>query len=294
MAKKKIISLENLQRYDQKSKERMTNELALKEDLSNKINTITINDIDENKYPSIKAIYNFAKGSFKIISNNSYSNPFDFKENNPGIYVLEPSLIGSSFYYRQDNSSVASLSFRRIFFIVITRNVNIDDSNGDIGYYLYLNQASGSNNFRIECALINKSTSGISMTSNVIGDFGYLLNGIAQNIQGVKTFNAFPKGPNTNPTQDTELVNKKYVDNTIDTSINTLFFNGTQEEWEALTEEQRASYLFASVAYSDVYELTNEDRENLASVLGDNSNITSDITEEEALNITNEIIGGNE
>ena len=80
-----------------------------------------------------------------------------------------------------------------------------------------------------------------------------------------------------------------------DRILNSKFFVGTQDEWDALTEEQKNSFIFAEVLETPVepyVELTENDIQNISDVLGEDSEITSDLTEEEALEITNEIIEG--
>jgi len=80
-----------------------------------------------------------------------------------------------------------------------------------------------------------------------------------------------------------------------DRALNSKFFIGTQDEWDALTEEQKSSFIFAEVSDTPVspyVELTENDVQNINDILGENYEITSDLTEEEALEITNEIIEG--
>ena len=86
------------------------------------------------------------------------------------------------------------------------------------------------------------------------------------------------------PTGDYNPASKKYVDD--------YFFQGYEEDWEDMSEQQQNKFAIAIVA--DVYELTTQDRQNLASILGDNTWIKSDMTENDALTITNQIIGGDE
>lgn len=86
------------------------------------------------------------------------------------------------------------------------------------------------------------------------------------------------------PIGDYNPASKKYVDD--------YFFQGYEEDWEEMTEQQQNKFAIAIVA--DTYELTTQDRQNLASILGDNTWIKSDMTENDALTITNQIIGGDE
>ncbi len=78
---------------------------------------------------------------------------------------------------------------------------------------------------------------------------------------------------------------KGYVDN--------YFFKGQEEDWNLLTPQQQAAYAVAVVTYG-VYELTTEDTNNLDDILGSEEPIISDITEDEGIDLTNQIIGGNE
>lgn len=77
---------------------------------------------------------------------------------------------------------------------------------------------------------------------------------------------------------------KGYVDN--------YFFNGYESTWDAFTPQQQAAFAVAVVEYG-LYDLTEEDESNLSSILGSEESIISDITEEEGIEITNQIIGGN-
>jgi hypothetical protein len=63
------------------------------------------------------------------------------------------------------------------------------------------------------------------------------------------------------PTGDYNPASKKYVDD--------YFFQGYEEDWEEMTEQQQNKFAIAIVA--DTYELTTQDRQNLASILGDNT-----------------------
>lgn len=69
------------------------------------------------------------------------------------------------------------------------------------------------------------------------------------------------------------------------------FFDGTEEEWNALTQEQQKSILFAAV---DDFELTSEEETILLGVLGDKTGIDADTELEETLNAFLNIAGENE
>lgn len=79
-----------------------------------------------------------------------------------------------------------------------------------------------------------------------------------------------------------------------DRALNNKFFIGTEDEWNALTEQQRNSFIFAEVSETPVVELTENDVQNINDILGTDYEVTSDLTEEDALAITNEIIEGSE
>lgn len=78
---------------------------------------------------------------------------------------------------------------------------------------------------------------------------------------------------------------KGYVDN--------YFFKGSEMNWDLLTPTQQAAYAVAIVTCG-VYELTPDDISNLDSTLGSDEPIVSDMTEDEGIALTNQIIGGNE
>lgn len=78
-----------------------------------------------------------------------------------------------------------------------------------------------------------------------------------------------------------------------ETSFRAAFFDGTEEEWDALTQSQKESILFAAV--SQEFELTQEEEETLLSVLGDDkAGIDVDTTLEETLDAFLNIAGENE
>ena len=86
---------------------------------------------------------------------------------------------------------------------------------------------------------------------------------------------------------------KLYVDTAVG-ELDGRFFEGVSEDWDELTDEQKEAYLLASV--EDYVELDIADTYNINEALGDldpQTNIVSDLYEEEAIDITNQIIGGN-
>ena len=69
------------------------------------------------------------------------------------------------------------------------------------------------------------------------------------------------------------------------------FFDGSQSEWDALTQEQQKNILFAAV---NEFELTPEEEAILLGVLGDKTGIDTDTDLEETLNAFLNIAGENE
>lgn len=69
------------------------------------------------------------------------------------------------------------------------------------------------------------------------------------------------------------------------------FFDGSKSEWDALTQEQQKSILFAAV---NEFELTSEEEAILLGVLGDKTGIDTDTELEETLNAFLNIAGENE
>ncbi len=74
------------------------------------------------------------------------------------------------------------------------------------------------------------------------------------------------------------------------TEIDDMIFEGSAEDWDELTEEEKASYNIAIVERSAV--LTPTDIANLNSITGVVENVVSDMSEDEAIAATDEIIGG--
>ena len=112
----------------------------------------------------------------------------------------------------------------------------------------------------------------------------------AQTINGVKTFTSLPESSAT-PENDNQLVNKLYTDTAVSSAIDDRFFYGTDLEWNELTQEQQDDFLLA-VVYPAFVELTPEDQSNLGSIVGSDEPVVSDMTEEDAIAATDEIIGG--
>lgn len=84
---------------------------------------------------------------------------------------------------------------------------------------------------------------------------------------------------------------KKYIDDK--TSIHdTMFLRCNTEQYATMSEEERNSYLIAIV--EEMAELDETDLTNLTEVLGDGTfeEMVMDISENEAIVITDEIIGG--
>ena len=145
----------------------------------------------------------------------------------------------------------------------------------------------------------------------------------AQYFSGTKTFAALPQVNSNNiptPTQNYQLVPKKYVDEAVagvDLSnylakdnedefvpegdynpstkkyVDDKFFRGNDLEWEALTDEEKASYAIAVVSPGYV-ELTEGDIGNLQTAVGEEIGIDSDMLLEDALEAALNIAGESE
>lgn len=82
------------------------------------------------------------------------------------------------------------------------------------------------------------------------------------------------------------LVDKIYEHFTLRSS----FFKGSEEEWNALTDEEKRNIIFAAVIESD-FTLTPAEENDLTTALGEDVDITVDMTLEEALTAALEIAG---
>lgn len=116
------------------------------------------------------------------------------------------------------------------------------------------------------------------------------------------------------PSGDYNPATKKYIDDIaddLDSDIGTLrtdmeeadagleeeindikaqFFVGVQEEWDEYNEEEKEAFLLAFV--EGYVDLNVADTYNLQSILGEEEEIVCDIYEDEAIDLTEQIIGG--
>lgn len=67
------------------------------------------------------------------------------------------------------------------------------------------------------------------------------------------------------------------------------FFRGTEAEWDALSDEEKANILFAAI--EEGFELTPEEESELLSSLGVEGEIEVDMTVDEALDAALDIAG---
>lgn len=84
---------------------------------------------------------------------------------------------------------------------------------------------------------------------------------------------------------------KQYIDEQL-AIYDTMFLHCNEEQYATMSEEERNSYLIAVV--DEMAELDETDLTNLTEVLGDGTSedMVMDISENEAIAITDEIIGG--
>lgn len=83
-----------------------------------------------------------------------------------------------------------------------------------------------------------------------------------------------------------------YTKPEVDEKVDNLYLRCNREEYEAMSKEEQESFLIAIV--DDIAVLTTEDLSNIVNVLGDgtSTNMEIDISTNEAIAITEEIIGG--
>lgn len=83
-----------------------------------------------------------------------------------------------------------------------------------------------------------------------------------------------------------------YTKPEVDEKVDNLYLRCNREEYEAMSKEEQESFLIAIV--DDIAVLTTEDLSNIVNVLGDgtSTNMEIDISTNEAIAITDEIIGG--
>lgn len=89
-----------------------------------------------------------------------------------------------------------------------------------------------------------------------------------------------------------QTYNKTEVDQLVE-EVGRQLFDGTSEEWDALTEEEKVAFVIAAV--EDYVELNIADTYNVNEALGNvdpQETIVSDLYEDEAIDLTNQIIGG--
>lgn len=117
------------------------------------------------------------------------------------------------------------------------------------------------------------------------------------------------------PVENDDISTKGYVDTELSTALQNYYtksqtynktevnqlveevgrqlFDGTSEEWDTLTEEEKVAFVIAAV--EDYVELNIADTYNVNEALGNvdpQETIVSDLYEDEAIDLTNQIIGG--
>lgn len=163
-------------------------------------------------------------GLIKTLYDDTYTTRVNFKKAKVGVYYNDIANANSSFLFVNSIADGAdgSNQIDRVIFVAINKeisNISIPSSELDFGYAVcYTNNGS-----LYKLARLYVNTSGyINYTMlTVFKNISGLLND-DQSISGVKTFNAIPKlSSYSAPTQDTQLVAKKYVDDKIG-DINTI------------------------------------------------------------------------
>ena len=134
-------------------------------------------------------MWNDFDNTFKFRLNNTYTSSAQFKPFSRFVYVIEEVTSSTSnntkvIYVPDDVTSIIHPDYMYISYAIVSTTSNSGLSVSTIGY-----------------------------TSFVLGN-----NNVSQTIDGVKTFSNFPVTSGT-PTSDTQLVNKKYVDDSISSAI---------------------------------------------------------------------------
>jgi len=234
--------------YSPTSKKYVDDLLTNKENTTNKVTLLTSSSTD-TQYPSAKCVYDALQGAgggssmyLGHIGDFSANNPIDLTNMNKGIYFIRVDHKNSwgnndKLYFKAtvNNSNITgnvSLSFQSnayIYYDYVALVINTKISDMTVTststafarlFYLYYTSATGSNNtikfnsdnLRISTSQIDKQLSSISYDIDITD--------VNQSISGKKTFTTLPESSVT-PTTNNQLVNKKYVDDSISSAITT-------------------------------------------------------------------------
>lgn len=161
--------------------------------------------------------------------NNIYSgtttNPFDF-DNKQGIYIADGTATTNYFYYKlneEDTSKMISAASGRIYMMVITKKINdVASGTESIGVAIFVDNSNfldRKGNFNILDLLYDADNQLIKLGAAISPVFK-MLTSTEQNIQGRKNFQTIPfLAAGLTPQYDTQLVHKKYVDDSIASAI---------------------------------------------------------------------------
>lgn len=153
----------------------------------------------------------------------SSSNPFVFEGKKKGLYVAN--LNNATFKYKMtETGNIKELN--NLYVLWMYFNYDFDEvvsDGGIVGYVLYVStNSSTAYQGKISMGYIKKFNTYISMPSQDWYNAGKLITTREQNFEGIKIFSSIPQVSSyTAPTQNTELVAKKYVDDSIASAITT-------------------------------------------------------------------------
>ena len=144
----------------------------------------------------------------------STSEPFVFEGKKKGLYYITNS--SAKFHYKvTETSSVQSNNLRTIFLFLISDFGEI--TSGTFAHTIYINPSQGGNNGNLFIGNCTISNGNIVLNSQST-KLGQVVTTSDQQIDGIKTFTSLPLS-SVVPTTDTQLANKKYVDDSISSAI---------------------------------------------------------------------------
>lgn len=148
--------------------------------------------------------------------------PFSLYDKKPGVYVNSSLGMVDNFYYKSSaNSGQLTLNNKNYIMIVIFKDINEAEINDYIGAGIGLSYGGVSNNGKIGLDVIIKNGEGSININSTIRDVQFITNE-SQSFTGTKRFVTTPEIVNyTVPSLNTQLVAKKYVDDSIASAITT-------------------------------------------------------------------------
>lgn len=162
-----------------------------------------------NLVSAINEIASSGNSETFFISNTSF---FDFLGKKKGIYIFKTNIINIRF---SEDFNSRNTIYTYPIIIYLYQDVTNDLQDGEVlGYY------SSSGNYVTSTLIKKDSTNATGLSFQTVSETAIVTTGASQRITGIKTFGVLPE-TSIVPTTNNQMVNKKYVDDSIASAITT-------------------------------------------------------------------------